>query len=148
MGGETLGFPNWFPFPQGSIWGALLPIGAGCDFGVCAPIPAGYSAASVAVPLVTGICVASGVCETAAVIAGGVALTGAALYGSYLAYQYYSIPKPIRDAARKVGVSPRALGDAVEQYKHDNGLPPDYNLPYATILSIAQALKRVEYYSK
>ena len=63
-------------------------------------------------------------------------------------YQYYRIPKAIRDAASKVGVSARALGDAVEQYKHDNGLPPDFNLPYSTILAIAEELKQGGYYSK
>ena len=43
MGGETLGFPNWFPFPQGNIWGALLPIDPGCEFGPCVPLPSGYA---------------------------------------------------------------------------------------------------------
>ena len=38
MGGETLGFPNWFPFPQGNIWSLVLPGGMQCDFGVCVPI--------------------------------------------------------------------------------------------------------------
>jgi len=63
-------------------------------------------------------------------------------------YQYYRIPRPIRDAARAVGVSARALGDAVEQWKHDNGLPPDFNLDYATILLIAQELKQGRYFTK
>jgi RHS repeat-associated protein len=38
MGGETLGFPNWFPFPQGNIWDVLLPGDVGCDFGVCGDV--------------------------------------------------------------------------------------------------------------
>ena len=44
MGGETLGFPNWFPFPQGSIWGALLPVDPSCEFGPCVPITNDYLA--------------------------------------------------------------------------------------------------------
>ncbi len=43
MGGETLGFPNWFPFPQGSIWRALLPIDPSCEFGPCVSIGNGYA---------------------------------------------------------------------------------------------------------
>lgn len=42
MGGETLGFPNWFPFPQGNIWGTLLPIDPSCEFGPCVPIGNDY----------------------------------------------------------------------------------------------------------
>lgn len=35
LSGETLGFPNWFPFPQGNIWNVLLPPGASCEFVPC-----------------------------------------------------------------------------------------------------------------
>ena len=43
MAGETLGFPNWFPFPQGNIWGTLLPIDPSCEFGPCVPLGSGYA---------------------------------------------------------------------------------------------------------
>ena len=38
VGGERLGIPNWLPFPQGNIWGALLPVDPSCEFGPCVPI--------------------------------------------------------------------------------------------------------------
>lgn len=92
-----------------------------------------------------GICIIAEPCGAAELIFGGLFLGTVATIDTY---QYYRIPRPIRDAARAIGVSARALGDAVEQYKHDNGLPPDFNLDYATILLIAQELKQGGYFSK
>jgi hypothetical protein len=44
MGGETLGFPNWFPFPHQNPWDLLPPGRMQCDFGVCVPIGTGFTA--------------------------------------------------------------------------------------------------------
>ena len=65
MGGETLGFPNWFPFPQQNIWGVLLPGDAGCEFGPCIPGVGGFQAQ--AIPL-GAACLSNPVCATALVL--------------------------------------------------------------------------------
>jgi hypothetical protein len=100
-------------------------------------------AATVTVTIVgaAGLVVAAKVVVVAAVVVG-------VAYVGYQGYQYFKIPRRIRAAANQVGVSARALGDAVEQFKRDNGLPPNHNLDWQTILAIAEALKRGEYYSK
>ncbi len=61
MGGETLGFPKWMPFPQGNIWGALLPIDPSCEFGPCVPIGNGVAPAVAAI----GACASNPACVTA-----------------------------------------------------------------------------------
>jgi hypothetical protein len=79
ISGETLGFPNWFPFPQQNIWNVLLPGDVGCEFGPCVPIGMGFdrtAVARVAVPF----CVAQP--EACALIAlGGVTIYAAVTYG-------------------------------------------------------------------
>ncbi len=74
MGGETLGFPNWFPFPQQNPWDVFLPSGMQCDFGVCVPIGNGIAGVDDAIEI--GLCVAQPeVC-------------GAILIGTYVIVRY------------------------------------------------------------
>jgi len=123
----------WAAGPAGFAQGQLQLAGAGG-----AVVTLQWIAAGGATILSTPVLVTAGVVV-------GVAAVG---YGGYLAYRYFKIPKVIRDAAGAVGVSARALGDAVEQFKNDNKLPPNFNLDYSTIVTIAEALKRGEYYTK
>jgi RHS repeat-associated protein len=89
LGGETLGLPNNIPLPRPSLAGILLPIGPGCEFGPCLPLPnvsSGFAAGAVAIPVGGVVCWGSGVCEAAAIGIGVIATA----YGVYRAYQYFS----------------------------------------------------------
>src|SRR5712692_8091344 len=132
---------------QAAIWASETSPFVFSQFPQLAAAGAGAGTVSVAVTWIGtgGAVIGSGTL----LVAGGVVVGAAALgYGGYLAYRYFKIPKIIRDAAGQVGVSARALGRAVEQFKFNNNLPPNFNLDWTTIIGIAEALKRGEYYTK
>lgn len=76
MGGETLGFPNWFPFPQQNIWDVFLPNGVGCDFGACVP-NIGFGLQAQAPVIAVEACLESPPCVAA--VMRGVAVAGLVL---------------------------------------------------------------------
>ncbi len=47
--GETLGIPNWLPFPQASLLDFLPKFGGGCDFGPCG-VGSGFSSPAIPWP--------------------------------------------------------------------------------------------------
>ncbi len=126
-------------YPTGGGWGPP------CDFGTCGgPVPGNSFAPAVTAAIGAGaaVCVGSGACEAAALgVAAGV-LVGLAAVEIQHVFQNRAERERIRNIARGVGVDPHELGDAVEVYKQEHGIPNDENLSYAEIWTIAQQVKQ------
>ena len=81
---------------------------------------------------------------TALVVAGGVVVGAAAIYGGYLAYQYYSEKSNIKWAAKEVGITYQQLSDYMHQNYNFKG--PGGTWKGKDLLAIAEEAAR--YYGK
>jgi RHS repeat-associated protein len=141
--------------PLSGDYGANLPIpppgvGLPCDFGTCGPtFSPGNGFAATAVLAGVGEGLGDIVCPWCAVGLLAAPLVAQGIVGGYQIYlSARNERQTIRDAARIVGVDARELGDAIEEYKREHGIPGDNNLDWATIIEIAKQVKQGLYKGK